>query len=320
MVAIQPLAPQGARLHWEQAPQRLREAFEAWAGSPVAEAVTQPSGFSPGVAARLVLENGRRVFVKAVGPDINPDSAGIHRREIAVISGMPEDVSAPRLLWSLDEGEGGWVALAFEDIEGEHPRQPWDLRQLDRILDALVRLGDRLTPSPLLPEAAPRASASFPQTCWTILRDEKGHRRRALAPWFRQNLDRLADLEAKIPEAVEGDTLVHFDIRADNILLTDDRVWFLDWPHACVGAAWVDVVVMAPSVTMQGGPPPEEIVAAHPAWRAADPDDVTAVVAALAGAFTEWGSRLPPPGLPNLRAFQQAQGAVARDWLLRRLS
>ncbi len=318
MVAIQPLAPQGARLHYEQAPKRLRRAFEAWAGSPVSEAVTQPSGFSPGVAARLRLENGRRLFLKAVGPDINPDSAGIHRREIAVISGMPEDVSAPRLLWSLDEGEGGWVALAFEDIEGDHPRQPWDLRELDRVLDALVRLHNRLTPSPLPPGAAPRASDAFPRTGWKNLRDDR-HRQGFLAPWFRSNFDLLADLEAQAREAVEGETLVHFDIRADNILLSPDRVWFLDWPHACIGAAWVDVVVTAPSVTMQGGPPPEEIVAAHPAFREADPGHVTAVVAATAGFFTEWGSRLPPPGLPNLRAFQEAQATVARDWLLRRL-
>ena len=116
MAAIQPPPPQGSRLHWEQAPGRLRNAFETWTGSSVVEAVTQPSGFSPGVAARLRLADGRRVFVKAVGPDINPDSAGIHRRELRIISGMPEDVPAPRLLWSLDEDEGGWVALAFEDI------------------------------------------------------------------------------------------------------------------------------------------------------------------------------------------------------------
>ncbi len=318
MAAIPPLPPQGARLHWKQAPKRLRDAFEAWAGSPVAEAVTQPSGFSPGVAARLLLADGRRVFVKAVGPDINPDSAGIHRRELRIISRMPEDVPAPRLLWSRDEGEGGWVALAFEDIEGEHPRQPWDLRELERVLEGLVALGERLTPSPLPAGVAPDASDAFPNDGWRNLRDDP-HRQRSLAPWFRSNLDRLAELERAVPDAVKGDTLVHFDIRADNLLLTPDRVWFLDWPHAFVGAAWIDVIVMAPSVTMQGGPPPEEVVAAHPACRTAAPDDVTAVVAALAGLFTEWGSRPPPPGLPTLRPFQQAQASVARDWLLRRL-
>ena len=319
MAAIQPPPPRGVRLHWEQAPQPLREAFEAWAGSPVREAVTQPSGFSPGVASRLLLADGRRVFVKAVGPRLNPDSAGIRRRELRIISVMPADVPTPRLLWSHDEGEDGWVALASEDIEGRHPHQPWDLRELDRVLDALVRLGERLTPSPLEPGVASSASYSFPRTGWRTLHEEGGQRPRRLAPWFHRNLDRLAELEAGVPEAVAGETLLHLDIRADNLLLTPEQVWFLDWPNACVGAAWVDVVVMAPSVTMQGGPPPEEVVAAHPACRAADPVKVTAVVAALAGAFTEWGSQPPPPGLPTVRAFQNAQASVARDWLLRRL-
>ena len=319
MAAIQPPPPQGSRLHWAQSPRRLRDAFEEWAGSPVREAVTQPSGFSPGVAARLRLADGRRIFVKAVGPDINPDSAGIYRREIRITSRMPEDVDAPRLLWSLDEGEGGWVALAFEDIEGEHPRQPWDLRELDRVLDALVRLGQRLTPSPLPFRTAPSASEAFPNTGWRTLRDEDGDRQGRLTPWFRGNLERLANLEAGVPEAIRGHTLLHFDIRADNLLLTPERVWFLDWPAACTGAAWVDVVTFAPSVTMQGGPPPEEVVAAHPAYREAAPENVTALVAALAGYFTEHGLRPAPPGLPTVRAFQEAQGAVARDWLRRRL-
>ena len=319
MAATQPPPPQGSRLQWKQAPQRLRAAFEAWSGSPVKEAVTQPSGFSPGVAVRLRLADGRRIFVKAVGPDLNPHSASIHRTELRIISGMPAGIPAPRLLWSHDEGEDGWVALAFEDIDGQHPQQPWDLRELERVLAALARLGERLTPSPLPPGTAPSAADAFPHTSWRTLRQEGDYRQGQLAPWFRNSLDRLANLEAGVPEALQGDTLLHLDLRADNLLLTPERVWFLDWPHACVGAAWVDVVVMAPSVTMQGGPPPEEVVVAHPACRAADPEKVTAVVAAMAGAFTEWGSRPPPPGLPTLRAFQEAQASVARDWLLRRL-
>jgi hypothetical protein len=107
-------------------------------------------------------------------------------------------------------------------------------------------------------------------------------------------------------------------VRADNILLTDDRVWFVDWPHACVGAAWVDVVCFAPSVAMQGGPTPEEVIARHPACRTAEPAEITATVAALAGYFTHRALQPPPPGLPTVRAFQAAQGVVARRWLAQR--
>ena len=125
-------------------------------------------------------------------------------------------------------------------------------------------------------------------------------------------------LGATAAEVVDGDTLHHFDIRADNILLSPERVWFVDWPGACVGAPWVDVVFFVPSVAMQGGPPPEDVIARHPACQAANPDAMTAVIAALAGFFT-YGSLQPaPPGLPTLRAFQAAQGREAREWLARR--
>jgi hypothetical protein len=69
---------------------------------------------------------------------------------------------------------------------------------------------------------------------------------------------------------------------------------------------------------MQGGPPPEDLLSRYPHTRQADADAVTAVVAAIAGFFVREGMQPAPPGLPTLRAFQAAQGEVARGWLARR--
>ena len=92
----------------------------------------------------------------------------------------------------------------------------------------------------------------------------------------------------------------------------------VDWPWACAGAAWVDLLLLLPSVTMQGGPDPEPTFAAHPVAAGADPEAVTTALAAFAG-FLIGGSRQPPPpGLPTLRAFQLGQGLVALDWLRQR--
>ena len=66
---------------------------------------------------------------------------------------------------------------------------------------------------------------------------------------------------------------------------------------------------------MQGGPDPEPTFAAHPVAAGADPEVVTATLAAFAG-FLLAGARLPPPpSLPTLRAFQLGQGVVALEWL-----
>src|SRR5258708_28519 len=113
----QPPPAEGVRLAWVDVPAHVRAAVEQWLGSTILSALSQPTGFSPGVAARLTLADGRRVFVKAVGPQPNPDTPAIHRREIQIVSALPIDVPVPRLLWSYDEGDSGWVVLIFENIE-----------------------------------------------------------------------------------------------------------------------------------------------------------------------------------------------------------
>lgn len=317
----QPPPAAGVRMEWEALPERVRAAVEGWLGSRVVRAESQHSGFSPGVAARILTADGRRCFVKAAGPLPNPDTAGMHRREARISAALPAGVPVPRLRWSYDEGEGGWVALVFDEVIGVQPAQPWRMDELERVLGAAEDLANLLTPSPLpVSEAGTVREALARQICgWARLRDEQPSRLGGLDAWSARNLERLIALEAEAPQAADGETLLQFDLRADNLLLSEDRVWVLDWPLACVGAAWVDVLFFAPSVTMQGGPLPEQVLARYPALREADPERVNAALASVAGFFTHRSLQPPPPGLPTLRPFQAAQGLVARAWLARRL-
>ena len=183
----------------------------------------------------------------------------------------------------------------------------------------MEELAETLTPSPLPASVVGAAGDRFlGLRSWRRLRDDHPSRLDGVDEWSRRHLETLVAIEDSVADALDGDTLLNYDVRADNILLTQGRTWFVDWPHACVGPPWLDVVAFAPSVTMQGGPPPEEVVSRHSAYRAADPDAVTAAVAELAGFFTHQAAQPPPPGLPTLRAFQDAQGAIAREWLARR--
>ena len=308
----------GRRVGWGAAPVWLREEVETRLGARVAGAVTQVGGFSPGVAARLRLVDGRRVFVKAVGPEPNPDSPAAHRAEARNMALLPPSAPAPRLLWSFDRR--GWVTLAFEDVDGAQPTLPWRPGQLRRVLEMVAAMAAALTPAPAgFPTIGERLQDSF--VGWRRLAAAHAAGDDDLAgldPWAARHLDRLADVEAGWPRAAEGETLLHSDLRADNLLLTPTRVVAVDWPWACVGAAWVDLLLLLPSVTMQGGPDPAATFATHPAAAGADPRAVTTALAAWAG-FLVGGARLPaPPGLPTLRAFQLGQGVVALDWLRRR--
>ncbi len=311
---LAPPPAQGSRLPWSAIPEELRDAVGRQLGGRVAAAVTQPGGFSPGVAARLRLDNGRRAFVKAVG-DINPKSPEIHRAEARIAAALPAGTPAPRLLGCIDAD--GWVILILEDIDGHTPAMPWQAAELDRVLAAIAGLAAALTPAPIdAPQVATRFTALG--RGWRELAQSGPAGAAWLDAWAARHLDELIALESEWDAAASGTTLAHADIRADNILLTPDRVVFVDWPWACLAAPWFDLVAMLPSVAMQGGPQPEEILAAHPVVRGVDPAAVTAVAAALTGMFL-WLARQPEePGLPTLRAFQRGQGEVALAWLRRR--
>ena len=311
---------EGVRPAWSTLPDAAGSELEGWLGSAVTTAESQAGGFSPGIAARIRTAGGDRYFVKAVGPRPNRDSPGMHRREAQIVAAMPEGVAVPRLLWSHDDEESGWVILLFRDIEGRHPEMPWRSDELDRVIDGIAKLHDALTPSPLPVSLAGSARRAFQRGIngWRQLAEGPLADLDRLDAWSRRNLDRLVELESRAPDAVDGDTLLHLDVRADNILLAEGKVWLFDWASACVGASWVDAVGFAPSVAMQGGPPPEQVIARHPAARSADPASITAAVTSVAGYFTHGALQPPPPGLPTLREFQAAQGAVAREWIAQR--
>ncbi|MHC3424389.1 phosphotransferase family protein [Streptomyces sp. DT18] len=322
----QPVAPSpapaatGVRLPWGEVPAGVRAcAEERWGGAVVA-AVSQAGGFSPGVAARVRLAGGRRLFVKAVGPEPNPRSPAFHRREAAIAAVLPASVPVPRLLDRVETE--GWVVLAYEEIAGRQPREPWAARDLARVLDATEALAARLTPAP--PIGAPSLAEDDSFRHWRLLLEgyEAGEAEAAdtvagLPAGAGERLADLAEREAGWPEAVAGTTLLHCDLRADNLLLTPDPerpVVFVDWPHAATGAAWVDVVGMGPSVLM-GAPGLRPLLDAHLTARGADPAAVATALVGLAGLFLTSAARPAPPGLPTLRPFQRAQGEAALAWL-----
>lgn len=312
---------QGVRLGWHEVPASVRAQVEARLGSRIVEVHSQAGGFSPGVAARVRTDAGQRIFLKAAGPLPNPDTAHFHRREARVAAALPTDAPVPRFHWAIDDVATGWVVLAFDSIDGHQPAQPWREDELRRVMAALSELSTFLTPSPLsAAEVGTACEALDTHICgWRALLNDPAEIRAGLDDWARRHLDKLAALEAKAGTAAAGDTLLHFDLRADNMLLTEDRVWIVDWPHVRVGAAWVDLVFFAPSVAMAGGMQPEELLAHHPPSRITDADTLNAGIAAVAGFFVRQSLLPVPPGLPTLRAFQAAQGVVACQWLAQRL-
>jgi aminoglycoside phosphotransferase (APT) family kinase protein len=305
----------GIRVAWEDVPASVRSAIEDECGSPVVTARTQPGGFSPGVAARVVCADQARYFIKAASGEVNPDTPRLHRQEGEILAALDPVIVTRHLpiprLRAVVEREP-WLALILEDVDGRHPAVPWRTADLAQVVAGLDQLGESLTPSPIrAPSVGDKFASDF--TGWRTLASSSPPE--DLDTWSRARLRDLAALEATWAEHAAGDTLLHADVRADNLLLEQDRIVFVDWPHACLGAPFVDLVSFAPSVAMQGGPEPAGLLALSSLNRDVDPRSLAAVVCAVAGYFTCRSLQPPPPGLPTVRAFQAAQGLIARRWL-----
>jgi len=295
----------GVRVAYDALPAPIRGWVDSSLGSPVLKARTQAGGFSPGVAARLTCADGRCAFVKAVSGEVNPDAPILHRREAEVLRLLPADLPVPRLLAAYDETP--WVVLLIDDVEGRQPGLPWEDAELDRVL-ALARTVNAVTGLDLGPIGERMAEWAG----WAKLAAGDGPE----DPWAQRNLSGLVALEQAVVEATAGDHLLHVDFRADNVLLGAGGDWLVDWPWARVGAPWVDVVLGAPCIALQGGPPPDALL--RRAKVSANAEAVTAVVAAFAGLMVYMSVQPPPPGIPTVREFQAVQGRIALDWLRER--
>lgn len=303
----------GTRAGWADVPDVVHEWVAEALGSPVVSASTQAGGFSPGVAVRLVCADGRRAFVKAVSPDQNPDSPEFHRRESKVTGALPVHPSLPRQLASYDDGY--WVAMLYEDIVGWQPVLPWRKDELDLVLGTLHELSTVLDPCPVPDPIDVATSMTEMGGLW---RELAAWRPDDLDPWLARHLDRLVELASE--PFPTGSVLVHLDLRADNLLITESGdVVLIDWAQGGTGPPWLDLVLLLLEVEAHGGHDVERIIADHPLTRSVDPAQLTQAVLAASGMFEFQHRRPAPPGLPTLREFQRAYALASTGWLRRRL-
>jgi Phosphotransferase enzyme family len=296
---------------FEQVPQQLREWVERELGSPVASAMSQPGGFSPGVAARLVTVDGARAFVKAIATSRHAATAALHRQESRAMLAIPAGPPLPRLYATYDDGN--WVGLLLEDIEGRHP-VPWTLADVHRVIAAISQRVSEFTPSPW-PEAqrledAPRMRISW----WAQAADD------LLPSWVRDHRRQLIALEERVPAAVRGHTLCHRDVLAENILLTpDDAVVFVDWAWASQGAAWIDIMNLICGVAMDRTDiDVDALVSASPRTREIEPEILTAYLANSAGSAYVKAQQSGRQNIPALQAWRLRRATALLDWLQRR--
>jgi aminoglycoside phosphotransferase len=266
-------------------------------GASVIEARTQQGGMSPGCAARLRTADGRAAFVKAVSADTNPRTPELFRHEIAVLSRLAPVDYRPALLATYDDGT--WVAVLLEDVEGVHPDldDPSHAAAVWSMVEAQSR---ELTPPPrdLRLDTAADGARRWAEGWATMSAGPDTH----LPDWATQRFDELLQRVQTLDDRLPVDSLCHWDVRNDNLLLRPDgSVVIVDWGMARLGPAWSDLFVLC----LTWADRPEFDVLADRVD--ADPEVVTDLLLALGGWGALQSTEPAPPGIPTMRAFQRRE-------------
>ena len=260
----------------------------------------QGRGYTHAGRHRAFLEDGRTVFVKSAVDDL---SAGWLRTEIGVYTSLRGSF-LPEFLGSAEHD--GLPLLVLEDLGDAHWPPPWRDGDVAAVKRALAEIAATTPPAGL--EPMPRELLAFE---WReVERDPAPFLSLGFCSpsWLATHLPALREAAERAP--FEGTDLLHLDVRSDNIALRDGRALLVDWNWACTGNALLDIAAWAPSLHVEGGPAPEEVV---------DGEGVPEVAASLAGFFAARVGLQPPATAPRVRILQREQLSVALPWAARAL-
>ncbi len=311
------LAPRavGVRMAYASVPAAVRRWVDDCLGSRVVQARTQRGGMSPGCAARLVAADGRRAFVKAVGPELNPQTPDLFRHEARVLSVLAAVPYRPGLLGTHDDGD--WVGLLLEDVDGQHPdlsdaaqaRVVWDIvaTQCDELTPAPSELAELCSTEPAAPVSVDTRTVSASTCRWSaawqdMLVDPGLH----LPAWAVPVVDELADRVAALPGRLSLETFCHWDLRNDNLLVrADGSAVVVDWGMSRLGPRWGDLFVLA--LERAETPAFDRWIDQAERTHGADQAQVTSLLLALGGYLAVRSADPPAPGLPSLPAFRRRE-------------
>jgi aminoglycoside phosphotransferase (APT) family kinase protein len=133
-----------------------------------------------------------------------------------------------------------------------------------------------------------------------------------------RHLAELLALERAGLAAAHGTSLVHFDVLPHNILCAGHQVWFVDWPHARLGAPFIDLLMLLGSAGSDGIDL-DDLLAAQPVAAGPDRGTIDAVLAALAGFYLAGALAETAAAFRPIAAAKLELGRGTLSWLQRRL-
>ena len=268
-------------------------------GSPPLAQRRVHGGYTPAERWVVELADGRSVFVKTAVNELTADWLRDEHR-------FYEGVHAPYLARLLGWADGDWPMLVLEDLSAAAWPPPWTDA---RVASVLHTLGEVAATRPPMWLPGARESGFLHWSWRNVLDDPRPLRDAGIFDelWLDAALPRL--IEASEACGVDGDELLHLDVRSDNICFrADGSAVLVDWPLACAGNARLDIAFWLPTLVMEGGPLPDSVL-----------PDAGPEAALVSGFFAGSSSQPPIPDAPAIRPLQLNQLRQALPWACRAL-
>jgi fructosamine-3-kinase len=221
-----------------------------------------------------------------------------------------------------------WHCLVLEDL-GPKSVPPWSTPKARAITYALADF-HQASAGATLPEWLAHPANTFGGENWAKTAQESdgfhkiaemvGEDSAQALKWFQNISPTIERLLVQADFSVEPHTILHGDLRSDNLRFSKNRLALFDWPAITRGRPEWDIVGFAQSVAVEGGPFPEEILNWY---QEKTPLENAAIESALAWCLTLFANRAwrpEIPGLPRLRRFQRQQLGMVILWIARHLS
>lgn len=245
----------------------MRERIERALDQPVRQWVRPDTGLSAAVRYAVTLEDGSRVFIKAATDE---QTERWLRTEYLALRQVPERFVPDVVAW-LDD-PGCHPILVVEDLRrahwpASHQGVDWREGDIDRVLAAVADLSGVRAPSTFV-QSTRRRPAYWP----AFVRGGQDHDAfldlgLCSSAWLFYAAPVLTQAEAHLDDS--GNRVVHGDLRSDNMCLDAERVVFVDWSHASRGHAEHDLALLLPTLHLEGGPLPYDVLPAGGGWAAA---------------------------------------------------
>lgn len=316
---------------WNAVPPAARAALERKLGQKIVAAEIAWGGFSPGATFKIALADGSGRFVKSTNPQQTPAGNDMVLAEIECFERYPCIGSAgPAYLGHQEAGDWHWLILELIADATQPP--PWTKAQLRNLFEALAAFYARARDAALPPDIADQGHAKldelFPTDSggWVEMQSDPGARRlfagafmdaAAAERWLDAVVPRMVPLQRARPVVGGPRSLIHLDLRSDNVLFRRDcGAVILDWSDVTWGPVAIDLLAFAPSCIGEGGATGPELAEAFAAALGAPlrDDDIAIGLAAIAGFFVGRVGRAPSPGLPRLPWVVRMQFWGAMRW------